>query len=286
MHICYIDEAGCTGMLPSAVSDIQPVLAIGGIIVDQTRLKSLTLDFLDLKRRYFPGATLPGNRKPTTPMDWGLFEVKGADIRNMLSDYTRKPFAPRRSALSFLSDFIALLEKHHVRLLGKVLVKGITLQIKGMAIYTMALQEICHTFQNFLTSVKDEGFIIADSRNKEQNAQVSHSIFTQKFKFTGDEYGRILEMPTFGHSENHAGIQIADLLCSAFLFPMAVDAFCTGILTSCHCRGNDYRELRYRYGGTIMSLQHRYQSGGKWYGGIRIQNRLSTVTVGSLFRAI
>ena len=34
-----------------------------------------------------------------------------------------------------------------------------------------------------------------------QNDGVSHSIFTQKFKATGDAYGQY-EMPTFGHSEN------------------------------------------------------------------------------------
>jgi hypothetical protein len=28
-----------------------------------------------------------------------------------------------------------------------------------------------------------------------------------------DEYNRILEMPTFGNSENHAPLQIVDLLC-------------------------------------------------------------------------
>jgi hypothetical protein len=32
-------------------------------------------------------------------------------------------------------------------------------------------------------------------------------------------------MPTFGHSENHAGLQLADLVCSALLFPMAMDAY-------------------------------------------------------------
>jgi hypothetical protein len=35
-------------------------------------------------------------------------------------------------------------------------------------------------------------------------------------------------MPLFGHSDNHAGIQAADLLCSAFLFPMATYMYCLG----------------------------------------------------------
>ena len=36
-----------------------------------------------------------------------------------------------------------------------------------------------------------------------------------------DAYDRLMEMPMFGHSDNHAGIQAADMICSAFLFPMA-----------------------------------------------------------------
>ena len=48
MWICYVDEAGCTGVLPAIVSDIQPIFVIAGVIVDQTRLRQLTVDLLNL----------------------------------------------------------------------------------------------------------------------------------------------------------------------------------------------------------------------------------------------
>jgi hypothetical protein len=61
-YLCYIDEAGCTTPLPSARTDIQPALVIVGLVVDATRVRALTLGFLDLKRRYFPKKF--GNKHP------------------------------------------------------------------------------------------------------------------------------------------------------------------------------------------------------------------------------
>ena len=54
---------------------------------------------------------------------------------------------------------------------------------------------------------------------------VSHSIFTQKFSPAARNYQRLVELPTFGHSENHAGLQICDIVCSALLFPIACFAY-------------------------------------------------------------
>lgn len=280
---CYVDEAGCTGVLPALVSDIQPVLVISGIMVDQTRLHQLTIDFLNLKRRFFPGAVLPTGAAPAGFLDWMLVEIKGAEVRRQLAD----PRATRRRhAVGFLDKLVGLMDYHQVRLTGRLFVKGVGVAMKGTAIYSATMQDICRTFHHFLGTVNAGGIIIADSRNKEQNTSVAHSIFTQKFKQTGDDHCRILEMPTFGHSENHAGIQIADLLCSALLFPMAIDAYCEGRITSCHVRPGSYRVLRTRFGATLRRLQHRYQEAGtgSWRGGIRVEDRLGNLGGGELFR--
>lgn len=77
MKICYIDEAGCCGSLPNATSDIQPSLAIAGLIVDYGRLHATTLRLLDLKQRFFPGQISNG----TTRLGRILFEIKGSDLR-------------------------------------------------------------------------------------------------------------------------------------------------------------------------------------------------------------
>lgn len=75
-----------------------------------------------------------------------------------------------------------------------------------------------------------------DSRSTRQNIQAAHSIFTQKFKASGDSYPSIMEAPAFGHSDNHAGLQLSDLICSGFLWPMAMHAYCEGKVASIHVR--------------------------------------------------
>ena len=64
-------------------------------------------------------------------------------------------------------------------------------------------------------------FVIADSRDPKANEAAAHSIYVEKFLAGGDKHPRILEMPTFGSSQNHIGLQLADIVCSALLFPIA-----------------------------------------------------------------
>ena len=78
MQICFIDESGDLGVLgnPPLPND-QPVLVIGGLFVDVADLASLTYNFLNLKRQYFPRLPYPS----TKPLDRILPEAKGADVR-------------------------------------------------------------------------------------------------------------------------------------------------------------------------------------------------------------
>lgn len=169
------------------------------------------------------------------------------------------------------------------RVFGRVWIKGIAAPINGTAIYTSSIQALCATFQNFLDARGEQGIVIADSRRPSQNARVSHSIFTQKYKVSGDPFHRIVEMPTFGHSENHAGIQIADLLCSALLFPMAVHSYCSGHVTNIHVRPG-YEILKRRFGSVLKALQHRYQDENlRWRGGVTVSDELQRRSGGLLF---
>ena len=61
----------------------------------------------------------------------------------------------------------------------------------------------------------------SDKQSARPNVPVSHAFFVGKFGSAEDAYPRIPESPTFADSENHAGIQIADLLCSAVAAPLA-----------------------------------------------------------------
>jgi hypothetical protein len=169
---------------------------------------------------------------------------------------------------------LSLMERHAVRVVGRVWIKDIGVPVDGVALYTNSIQAICASFQNLLRETGDHGIVIADSRSKAQNANVAHSIFTLRYKAAGDNYDRLIDLPTFGHSDNHAGLQVADFVCSALLFPMAVHAYCAGHVNNIHVRPA-YSVLRSRYGERIERLQYRYQDAThRWRGGIVVADPL------------
>lgn len=277
MKICYVDEAGCTGALPTSTSSIQPVLAVGGLIIDYGRLHHLTDRLLDLKKTFFPNLARPG----TKHMEWMLKEIKGADIRKDACDPNRNV---RRHRLTFLDKLLDLCETCDAKIVGRVWVKGIGAPVNGTSIYTYSLQSIYTYFQNYLTQNDDVGFVVVDSRLKHLNNQVAHSIFTQKFKGTGDAYDRIIELPAFSHSDNHAGLQVIDLICSAIIAPLAIHTYCSGHVNSLHVRPG-YQRIKTQFASRCSSLQHRYaEASGRMRGGFVVSDALTARSGGAMFR--
>ncbi len=276
MKICYVDEAGCTGALPNDTSNIQPVLTISGLIIDYADLHDLTAGMLDLKRRFYP------NLAPNaTYLGLILPEVKGSEVRKNACDSSRNL---RRHAFGYLDGMMSLLEACNARIAGRVWVKGIGQPLNGMSVYTYSIQSIYADFQNYLTAQSDLGAVIVDSRLKHLNTPVAHSIFTQKFKSTGDTYDRIIELPAFSHSDNHAGLQAADMLCSAFINPIAIDTYCKGHVTSVHVRPG-YQAIKDRYKIRCQHLQHRYkEASGKSRGGLVVSDGIGKRAGGLMFR--
>lgn len=277
MKICYIDEAGCTGSLVSSTSNIQPALVIVGFIIDYGRLHHLTERLLNLKQRFFPNLAPPGN----THMGWMLREVKGNDLRRDVCDPNRNV---RRHHLGFMGEILKLCEECDAKIVGRIWVKGIGQPINSTSIYTYSIQAIYTDFQNYLTQQDDVGFVIADSRVKHLNTTVAHSIFTQKFKGTGDAYDRIIELPAFSHSDNHAGLQVADALCSAILTPIVVHTYCAGHVNSVHVRPG-YVRVKDRFAAACRKLQHRYtEASGRDRGGMTVSDGIGGRPGGLMFR--
>jgi hypothetical protein len=131
------------------------------------------------------------------------------------------------------------LERYECRILADVWVKGIGAEFKARETYTQSVQHACRSFQAFLESRNSSGFMVADFRTTQLNDQVAHSIFTQKYRAKGDPFARIYELPTFGISNNHVGLQITDVLCTALLFPMASSVYCFGHVTGVHVNARD-----------------------------------------------
>lgn len=280
MQILYVDESGDLGALPvapAANGNDQPVLVIGAIIVDATRLEAITQDFLSLKGQWFPGLPYPSQNR----LDKILPEIKGADLRR---NVTRGSRNDRRHTVGFLEKLLAMLNSHGVRLLARIWIKALGAPFNGTPVYTSSMQGIYTYFDNFPSERDDFGFCIADSRDYLKNVSVAHSIFTQKFRASSTNYSRILELPAFGHSQNHAGIQICDIICSSLIYPIAAYAYCTGYITNVHVQQRASL-LRDRFGQTIKSMQYRYQDPvGRWTGGLVVADGLAQRHAGHMFK--
>lgn len=276
MYVFYIDEAGCPGALPSATSDVQPLLVLTGMILKQDCLQTLTRDFLTLKRQFSPH--IPLNHE----LDIAKHEMKGADLRKDIRSGNRNV---RRRAVGFIDDVLRILERNDVKFLTRIYVKNPGQPFDGKAVYTSSVQELCSGFQYFLIEKADQGIVVADSRTPSLNSLVSHSIFTKKFQQRGDSYNRILEMPLFGHSENHAMIQIADFISSTLLYPIASHVYCTGHITSVHVNPKD-QDIRTRYALRLKALSYRFMDNGRMRGGITVADAIAKNSASLMFAGL
>lgn len=275
MYICYVDESGDVGPLRTPNGPDQPVLVLAGIIVPEPELTVLTVEFLKAKKQFYPKLFSAKARF----LDGIQVEIKGAHVRRQIRSGSRRE---RRHAIGFLGKVVGLLEGSRARLVGRVWVKGIGRPFDGRAVYTSSMQAICTYTQAFLEAHDGHGIIIADSRTAQLNQSVSHSIFTQKFKRTGDAHPRVVEMPTYGHSDNHAGLQIADLIAGGLLTPMAAHAYCTGHVHNVHVHP-DYVHLRTHFRRRLHDLQFRYRLDSRTVGGVTVSDGILQRSGGLLF---
>ncbi len=273
MYFCYIDESG--GSEASDVgSGATPVMVLAGLIVDQQRLEALTWDYLRVRCEFYPRA---GRRAPR--LSDILNEIKGVSVRNNVRSTARNP---RRHAIGFMGRVLRVLESHQVRMVGRVWVKAIGQGLDPSATYTSAVQDIATHFERFLTQKRAQGLIVCDGRMHKQDSVVSHSIFTQKMRAHGDPYPHIVELPMFASSRNHVGLQLADHVASALLFPIATRTFCATQCTGPHVDPN-YDAIKSRFGVRVGRLEYRYRAGTRHRGGVVVSNRLNSLTRASLF---
>ncbi|MCW5230093.1 hypothetical protein D8B34_20285 [Verminephrobacter eiseniae] len=115
---------------------------------------------------------------------------------------------------------------------------------------------VCSSFDNFLTAIDRFGFRVADSRDHLKSVNVAHSIFTQKFRASCAVYARTLELPAFGHGENHALLQVCDIISSALIDPIATLVCCTGQVANVHVPPGA-AHLRQRFAAVPKDLPQR-----------------------------
>ena len=108
----------------------------------------MTLDFLNLKHRFFPG--LVAGRSFLGEM---LVEIKGSEVRKDAASARRRE---RTHALGFLDKVLELLENNNARICGRIWIKGIGTPNDGRALYTSSIQAICADFQHLLNQLAEE----------------------------------------------------------------------------------------------------------------------------------
>lgn len=122
--------------------------------------------------------------------------------------------------------------------------------------YGHSVLKIASKFELFLEEHYTSGLLIADSRKTSENERTTHSLFTQKH--SGTKLRKINEVVTYGHSTNFAMLQLADIVCSAVLFPMFCYSFARSIpdISLDNININEgYGEIARRYSEKIKHLQ-------------------------------
>lgn len=255
MKLLYVDEAGCPGKLIEGRRDIQPAFAITGISVDAESVSPLTHGWIATKQRYFPNL-VPTNAKR---WDWHTAEVKGSDVRRSLRSSRRNE---RRHAVGLLDRVFDLLLSNRCQIVARVYLKPPGGPFNGNSVYTSAVQLLCEEFNKQLAPLAERGIVIADSRQPRDNSRVSHSVFTMKYRAQGDAFPDLVEPPVFGHSENHTGLQLTDLICSAVLFPICCFHFLYGQFPNQHIHGR-YQAVADRFVPRVIELLAQSPVGGK-----------------------
>ncbi|MFC9662730.1 DUF3800 domain-containing protein [Nocardia sp. NPDC127606] len=262
--LCYLDESGDEQALRTPTDP--PVLVIAGIVVDHQQLRGLVYDFLQLKKKFYPALSESGIQLS----ELITYEIKGRDLRKNIRSGGRNR---RRAVFSLIADTLSILEQHNAKIVGEIHVKGD--EPLRRWIYAEIVAGIAGQFEAQLRAAQTIGTMILDARTKAKNVPAVHRLTTQRFKSGGNPYPRLVESPVFGHSDAHVALQIADIVASALLFPMACYAYSQCLLDNVHLN-EQYGELRERFATKMRLLEHRYTSAnGAHAGGIVVRDHLN-----------
>jgi Protein of unknown function (DUF3800) len=137
-----------------------------------------------------------------------------------------------RRAYRFFDAVVKLLAEEQASIIGEIFVKGE--RPISRWVYPEAVASIADRFENQLCASNTQGVMIMDARTKVKNTPSVHRVTTARFKSGGGLVPHLIESPTFGHSDAHVVLQIADIVASALLFPIACAAYCSCLIHNVH----------------------------------------------------
>lgn len=281
MHLCYVDESGDAEALRSAIPDAAPVFVLVGVTVPQQAVDDLTWDFLKLKKELNPSLAKDNVRLS----DLIQAEMKGSTLR---ADFRKdgRGRNVRRRAFRALDKIFELREQPNCQLVGKIVVKvpDDPNPPAERAVYSRAISEMAASFQAQLGAANTDGLMILDARTKVKNTPSVMGVTTQRFRKGGSAYPNLVESPLFGHSDTHVPLQIADIVASAVLFPIACSEYCGDLTWNTHPHER-YKQVKERYGEKLQRLEYRYtDADGNRRGGFQVIDLVDRRPTHLLFR--
>lgn len=257
MWDCSIDESGDLVLLTEWAGQGMPLFVICGVFIDRDVATDLKRDFLVARRRIF-------RHSPHDPLLAELYEHEGKGSK--LRRRVRKGSSDR-TAFEYLNAAIGLMEVYGVRFVGSVRVKEPNRPFAEMATYDKILCALTSDFHHYLESNGTLGQLTFDGRSKDQDLSAQRALCDHKYNPHHpsqilDRLPLLAGIPTPGDSKIHFGLQLADLLASALLFPMAMAAYSGAEPTNAHV-SPAYRAITSAFGPRLFALQYRYRGKGR-----------------------
>lgn len=274
MLLAYVDESG--DEQPLRTETDPPVLVLAAVIVDHDQVKSLVWKFLQLKKTFNDSL----KTKDVKLSELIRFEVKGSELRKDIRTAGRRN---RRRAFRFLDSVLKLLAEHQATVMAEVLIKG--QQPPSRWAYASAVAALAQRFETQLAAADTQGCMILDARTKAKNTPSVHRITTSRFKSGVDQVPHLIESPTFGHSDAHVVLQLADLIASALLFPMACAAYCGCLIYNVHLN-EEFADVRQRYAVRVRQLERCVDIDGKRFAGVRVTDCLNRMPTRQLYENV
>lgn len=236
-----------------------------GMTVEERAARSLIWDFLQLKKEFNP--TL--RQRGVQLSDVITAEIKGSKLRKDLRK-DRGSRNVRRRAFGMLDKTLGLLEQHNCQLVGKIVVKPVDVPYRDTPVYSDAIARMAASFEAQLAAARTNGLMILDARTKVKNAPSVQGVTTRRFRSGGDPLSHLVESPVFGHSDTHVALQVADIIASGILFPIACSQYCSELDWNVHPHPR-YQEVKDRFGERVQRLEYRYtDADGAKRGGFQV----------------
>jgi Protein of unknown function (DUF3800) len=256
LRTLYVDEAGNAARFSHAGSpSASPVFVVAGVTLAPGQLCTAKERLLIARRRAF-GAPR------TRSLVENLYdnEVKAAVLRAGMNGTGSR--LHQRRCWEYVEDSVSILEDLRARVFAHVWLKTPGSWLDESGAYRTSLQHFATGFSHRLAADDNCGAMLLDARSPKKDSSAQRAIVDLKYSCEPDSVtDRLIgltEVASVGDSKNFVGLQLADLVASALLFPMACVAFRTelGIYKS----PAQFQEAQKTYGERLAALQCHWRT--------------------------